>query len=117
MEPHPMTQHPKQRSFRARHLAGPLARVALRTAGPLVVVYLATTTAAFLAGGIEWWVAVGLAVVATLLVTAIAVLAFRQVARRCSRCGEWAEVVDDGAGQALCAPVLADHRRATEQPS
>jgi hypothetical protein len=66
-------------------------------------VYLGTTIVAFLAGGIEWWVAVGLALVPTLLVRAIAVLGFRQVARRCSRCGEWAELVNDGADQALCA--------------
>ena len=98
-----MTRHPEQRSFRARHLAGPLARVGLHTAGPVVLLYLATTTVAFLAGGIAWWAAVGLAFVPTLLAAAIAVTGFRQVAKRCSRCGEWAELVDDGAGQALCA--------------
>src|SRR5882672_12475345 len=34
-EPLP-AQRPEQRSLQARHLAGPLARVALHTAGPLV---------------------------------------------------------------------------------
>ena len=47
-----MARHPGQRSFRARHLAGPLARVGLHTAGPVVFLYLATTVVAFLAGGI-----------------------------------------------------------------
>ena len=41
-----MTQHPEQRSFRARHLAGPLARVSLHTAGRVVLLYLATTIVA-----------------------------------------------------------------------
>jgi hypothetical protein len=112
-----MTQHPEQRSFRARHLAGPLARVGLHTAGPVILLYLATTIVAFLAGGIAWWAAVGLAVVPTLLAAAIAVTGFRQAARRCSRCGEWAELVDDDAGQALCARcwqiIAGPPRRAT----
>jgi hypothetical protein len=98
-----MTHRPEQRSFRARHLAGPAARVGIHTAGPVVPLYLVATIVAFIAGGIAWWAAVGLALVPTLIVAAIAVLGFRQVASRCTRCGEWAELVDDGAGQALCA--------------
>ena len=98
-----MSHPPEQRSLRARYLAGPAARVGIHTAGPVVLLYLVATIVAFIAGGIAWWAAVGLALVPTLIVAAIAVLGFRQVASRCTRCGEWAELVDDGAGQALCA--------------
>jgi hypothetical protein len=97
-----MSHHPEKKSFRARYLAGPAARVGIHTAGPVVLLYLVATIVAFVAGGIAWWAAVGLALVPTLIVAAIAVLGFRQVASRCSRCEEWAELVDDGAGQGLC---------------
>jgi hypothetical protein len=35
----------------------------------------------------------------TLIVVGMAVVGFRTVARRCSRCGDWAELVEDNAGQ------------------
>jgi hypothetical protein len=98
-----MSHRPEQQSFRACYLAGPAGRVGIHTAGPVVALYLVATIVAFIVGGIAWWAAVGLALVPTLIAAAIAVLGFRQVASRCTRCGEWAELVDDGAGQALCA--------------
>jgi hypothetical protein len=82
---------------------GPLARVAINTAGPVLVLYFLVTVLAFTVAGIVWWAAAALALGPTLIVAGMAVVGFRTVARRCSRCGDWAELVEDGAGQKLCA--------------
>ena len=61
------------------------------------------TASAFAVAGIVWWAAAALALGPTLIVVGMAVVGFRTVARRCSGCGDWAELVEDGAGQKLCA--------------
>ncbi|MEA2590030.1 MAG: hypothetical protein QOH66_2957 [Actinomycetota bacterium] len=46
---------------------GPLARVAINTAGPVLVLYFLATAAAFAVAGIVWWAAAALAVGPTLI--------------------------------------------------
>ena len=87
---------------RTHRLTGPLVRVAAHTAGPAIVLYLVAVLVPLRASGTPWWRATGLALVTALVVTVVAVLGFRSVAARCSRCGNWTERTDDGTGQELC---------------
>jgi hypothetical protein len=56
---------------------GPLARVAINTAGPVLVLYFLVTASAFTVAGIVWWAAGALALGPTLIVAGMAVVGFR----------------------------------------
>jgi hypothetical protein len=89
-----LTRKGRKREIASTSFHGPLARVAINTAGPALVLYFLLTASAFTVAGMLWWAAAALALGPTLIVAGMAVIGFCTVARRCSRCGDWAELVE-----------------------
>jgi hypothetical protein len=86
-----------------RWFVSPLVKVALLTAGPLLVLYAGALVVALNAKGLPAWRVFLEGVGATIAAAFLALLGFLATSKRCPRCRLRTELVGDEAGQALCA--------------